>query len=457
MNYSKEISIDQYIDSIFDKLPSNAIINKGRCGIGGTTLEIDTLRDSIIVVPTIGVIDSKCSDYNGYIDDKYNSKPKIFGIKGAVSKDKLIAILEDKHPVKKIFTTPSGLRKLMECGIDKKLIKKNWFLLLDEYHTSATDAFRHDIVIPFDYFWDFPKENRAMISATPYHFSDPRFSELDVYDIKIKEKLGTIELIHTKSVLSCLSYVLRNPDQFNGNIHIFFNSVNEIANAIRTNQINYNVSIYVAPNDKNRDKLDELRQRLFEKPSPENFSRINFYTSRYFEGWDLVDENPTIILVTDTGITTTKLGIRNKAFQALGRSRNPIDRIIHITNHRGKEEFVSFEEIKRQTIAKGESVNDLYNQHVNDATNDTFTIENLSREACEKYARIDKNTNLAQYNSYLVDQIINEEYCDQDYNHIDHIVNGWKSMNYETKILFFDIPKIPSDYRKAPLVHKRCY
>lgn len=450
------VSKDQYIDSIFDKLPSNAIINKGRCGIGGTTLEIETNRDSIIVVPTIGVINSKCSDDSGYIDEVYKSKPKIFGIYGQISEDKLIAILEDQHPIRKIFTTPAGLRKLMECGYDKELIKQNWFLLLDEYHTSATDAFRNDILIPFDYFWIFPEENRAMISATPYKFSDPRISELKVYDIKITEKLGTVDILHTESVSDCLGYFLRNADQLDGNLHVFFNSVNEIANILRAYDVSYRASIYIANKEANMVKLDELRCRFHHKPSEENFSKINFYTSRYFEGWDLIDKNPTVIIVTDTKIATTKLGIRNKAFQAVGRSRNPIDRIIHITDHRNKKERETFKEIKRQHIKRAKSVVKGYNSHVKDSTNENFKVDKLQKEAAEKYSIIDKVNNTANYNSYLIDQFINQEYCDQDYNHIDYIKQAWEKMNFETKPFLLN-PDIPKDGKLSPMASKIKY
>lgn len=447
-----EVSINQYLDSIFEKIPSNALINKGRCGIGGTTLEIETPRHSIIVVPTKGIIDNKCKNKDGEVDTTYKIKPKIFGVMGKIKSAKLVSIFQDKHPVKKIFTTPTGLKKIMECGYSKELIEENWFLLYDEFHTAITDSFRDDILIPFDFFWDFPKENRAMISATPYFFSDERFSELDLYHIKIKEKLGTIEVIHTESVTNCLHYILTNTTEFKGNIHIFFNSVTAIANALRTAQINYGASVYIAETEKNMDKLDELALQFFDKPTKENISKINFYTSRYFEGWDLIDEIPTIVLVTDTGITTTKLGIPNKAFQAVGRSRNPVERIIHITNHLNKKERQSFEDIQKQNMVRAHSVIKSYNQHSNDSITKGFDIDKQMEEICEKYANI--SVGFAEYNSYLADQFINQEYCNQDYNHIDYIREAWESMNYDVKDVLFDAPEIPKTYSKSSMANK---
>lgn len=455
MNQPESISVskNQYLDSIWDKLPSNAIINKGRCGIGGTTLEIETFRDSIIVVPTISIINSKCNNKDGEVNPNYKTTPKIFGVMGNVDKAELVSIFEDEHPVKKIFTTPAGLRKLMKCGYSQELIRENWFLLLDECHTAITDSFRTDILIPFDYFWDFPKKNRAMISATPYEFSDPRILEMDTIKIEIKEKLGTIEIINAKNINNCLHDIFQNPDAFKGNIHIFLNSVTEIAQVIRVAQMKKLYSIYTADSKENMVRLDELQIHYFEQPTLENVSKFNFYTSRYFEGWDLLDENPTIIIVTDLSINTTKLGIRNKAFQAIGRARTSPDRILHITNHRNIKEKLDIDEIKRRIAKRAKSVIENYNKHKTDSITNEFDTDEQLTDACKKYATFDAN-NSAFYNSYLVDQFINLDFCDQDYNHIDYIHDAWLYMNYETKDILYDPPEIPTGFKKFSRANK---
>lgn len=45
-------------------IPANSIFYKGRCGIGGTTMEIEHKRHSIIVVPNKSPIPCKCTRYN---------------------------------------------------------------------------------------------------------------------------------------------------------------------------------------------------------------------------------------------------------------------------------------------------------------------------------------------------------------------------------------------------------
>src|SRR5690606_4415199 len=102
------------------------------------------------------------------------------------------------------------------------------------------------------------------ISATPYEFSDPRFREMDTHTIKIKEKLGKIVIINSENIQNSLHYILQNPDELKGNIHIFLNSVSEIVRIARLGQIQgYLYSIYVADNEPNMAKLDELGINYF--------------------------------------------------------------------------------------------------------------------------------------------------------------------------------------------------
>ena len=53
----------QYLSDVMDKIPSNCILSKRIPGCGATTLELETRRNSIIVVPNVPVIISKCNKY----------------------------------------------------------------------------------------------------------------------------------------------------------------------------------------------------------------------------------------------------------------------------------------------------------------------------------------------------------------------------------------------------------
>lgn len=56
-----EIEDKNYLSEVISELPSHVLINKGITGCGGTTLELQCNRNSIIIVPTIALVKSKCA------------------------------------------------------------------------------------------------------------------------------------------------------------------------------------------------------------------------------------------------------------------------------------------------------------------------------------------------------------------------------------------------------------
>ena len=155
----------QYLSDVMDKIPSNCILSKRIPGCGATTLELDTNRSSIIVVPNVPVIVSKCNKY-----------PNLLGVYEGVNIGKIINYLNNNR-TRKIMTTPESLCKVKSacerCGIN---IYTNFFLLMDECHQLVKDVdYRTDIVTPMNDFFRF--NCKALVSATPIGFSDPRFKE----------------------------------------------------------------------------------------------------------------------------------------------------------------------------------------------------------------------------------------------------------------------------------------
>jgi hypothetical protein len=57
----------QYLSDVMDEIPSNCILSKRIPGCGATTLELNTDRNSIIVVPNIPVIVSKCNKKHSFL------------------------------------------------------------------------------------------------------------------------------------------------------------------------------------------------------------------------------------------------------------------------------------------------------------------------------------------------------------------------------------------------------
>lgn len=57
----------QYLSDVMSEIPSNCILSKRIPGCGATTLELETQRNSIIVVPNVPVIKSKCGKYSNLL------------------------------------------------------------------------------------------------------------------------------------------------------------------------------------------------------------------------------------------------------------------------------------------------------------------------------------------------------------------------------------------------------
>ena len=68
MNYTYIAeSTDNYLSDVITELPSNCLFNKGITGCGGTTLEIESKRNSLILVPTINLVINKTAAYKNLI------------------------------------------------------------------------------------------------------------------------------------------------------------------------------------------------------------------------------------------------------------------------------------------------------------------------------------------------------------------------------------------------------
>lgn len=313
-------------------LPINAFIDKGRCAIGGTYLEINKKdRCSLIVVPNISIEHSK-----------QRSHPEMDIVYGDVTYKKVEDIFRLKKPGHKIMTTPEGMLKIMNVAEKMGIINELydfWFLLLDEAHTFISEAYRKDILRPFQYFWNF--KAKSIISATPFEFSDPIFQNLHHHKITFTAPLGIVTVVHAKSIVGTLNYLLKNIEQYPGNIHIYYNSVTQIVAAIKRAELtSEQCNIFCADDKegKNMQKLDSLISYFIAEPTDGCYKKVNFYTCKYFEGWDLNDLNATMVFVSDINRPQTCLGVRSKGKQAFGRLRSGIvdqdkpHRLIHLTN-----------------------------------------------------------------------------------------------------------------------------
>jgi hypothetical protein len=428
-NYDYTISIDQHIDAAFTdgKLPSNSFIHKGRCGIGGTTLEIKALRHSIISVPNNQIIHDKQND------DSLKSYA-IYAVEGGVTADMIKAYIIKTTDTPgghiKIMSTPDSFYKIIDATRDIKgfNIFQDCFLLLDECHTFVTEVFRKAILTPFKWFWEF--KNKSVISATPYYFTDKRFREFDHHRIKfIEPYLGEVTVIRATSVTACLNYALTGV-QYPGNVHIFYNSVTESISAIKRAEL-IEGNLFFADKEENHEKLTGFTNFYQDEPSTPVYKKFNFYTCKYYEGWDLWDKDATIIVVTDINRPHTQIRISNKAIQAVGRARKKPDKIYHITNHRNTNKVKTQEQLNNDYEIQAKGLINLYNHAIESGAE-------LLPEFKNQVARFADIEDKATYNSNKFDQIVNATLCNEEYADMDIIGQQWEAGLYKPMHLIHD-------------------
>jgi len=439
--YNYRLKVKHRLNRAFDIIPNNSIINKGRCGIGGTYLEIKANRNSIIIVPTNAIIDNKCYNKDGQLLPRYRA---VRGSLSEIEKADLTRFIDSDIEGKKIFCTPEGLRKIIDCSTHKLVTYDNWFLLFDEAHTSITDSYRKHILDAFLFFFKF--KHKALISATPFNFSHEDFKGFDIYNIRFRGYVGKIRIENTNNPQTLLHSKLINPSAFPGRVHIFLNSVKDIADTIRKAQLKQqDYSIFCNGDKGNIETLDELKSNHMSFPAESNYRKFNFYTTKYFEGWDLYDFKSTIIILSDINSYTLKSGVSNKCVQAAGRNRYYSNQMIHITNSRSDLTFLPLEDLRGIIKETGQDAVKDYNHHSNKVFKGLTYYDTDYHTLVKKYSDLNEITGLAYLNMFKVDQVVNLEWTDQEYNHISRIVEAWTNAGYKCSWIDDFVPRLPKN------------
>lgn len=431
-----------FIDKAFKQLPTNAFIDKGRCAIRATSMEIsDKSRCTIITVPTCPIIDSKTIINDWDTAEEIERKKSVFPVRGGVTVNQIAEYLDSDLPYKKIMTTPDSFEKIIKAALQiGKLpeLYNTFFLLIDEGHSAATESYREHIAKPFKYFWKF--KDKSVMSATPFIFTDPRFKELTLHKIRFKNTIGNVKVVDAKNPMDTLIYILKGADSQPKNVHIFFNSVTEIGDAVRLAGLT-ECSIYCSDKDDNRVKLKDEAKFFHSKPDKSNYSKINLYTTSYFEGWDLYDDNATLILVTDVNREHTKVGITNKGKQALGRIRGENANFFHITNHRNFKTMKSKEQLYNEYLFRADKLITRYNDDLAEYNKIGAIPLKEEMKLISLFAEIDENTLIATLNYTKVDQLLNEQICAEEFNNIVFILKAWEDSLFDVTLMKHEVPK----------------
>lgn len=275
------------LGDIFSTSPYG-LIKKNRTGIGATTLELKAPRNSIIVLPTKALAFEKT--LTGRSDDgKYHyvyvGSKVIDAPLDMPSLDSYLLDNEITH--KKILVVADSLPKVIKrIG---NTVYKDYFFMIDEIDLFQSDStYRPALEAVIDYYFEFDKRNRCMVSATMQGFTNPKINEEPIIEVLYKEpQQRNIDLIHTNEPLLIakekIEELFRDTDE---KIVIAYNKVKYIRYIIElldepcksecailcSSQSSHHAGKY----------YDELIDGKLNK-------RITFLTCSYFAGIDIYD------------------------------------------------------------------------------------------------------------------------------------------------------------------------
>lgn len=435
-------------------IPTNTVLYKTLTGLGATYGELKADRNSIIIEPNVPVIVGKCNDPK-------HKEDNLFGVYEGVYTEDVIKYLEksaDKRT--KILTTPESFQKVKDAfELMDMDIYGTCFLLFDECHKIVKDAdYRSDITLPFDDFFLF--NEKALVSATPISFSDPRFEMQKFQIIRIEpafEYKLPVSLIHTNNVLEQLKRTL---DKLNAtDICLFVNSTDMIYSFIKQLDIENESTVFCAK--KSVEKLKNKKfKHAFEQWSKSKMKKYNFFTSRFYNALDIeLKIKPTVIMISDVYFSEySMIDPHTDAIQAIGRFRNGVNRVCHIFNTNPNLPVRTEEEIGIYLQA---------NKEVYDKIK-TFYDCATSEEARNAYHGILKVLPFNQMlnkdgkeNFFAIDNYVDEALLKSSYNAQEKLIASYRSnrlFDLDVESAYFpfgDFERLKKESKYASLKDKR--
>lgn len=443
----------QYLTEVLPMIPTNTILYKTLTGLGATYGELKADRNSIIIEPNVPVIVGKCNDPKHKGDN-------LFGVYEGVYTEDVIKYLEKSADKKtKILTTPESFHKVKDAfELMDMDIYGTCFLLFDECHKIVKDAdYRSDITLPFNDFFLF--NEKALVSATPISFSDPRFESQKFQTIKIEptfEYKLPIKLIHTNNVLEQLK---RELDKLDTTICFFINSTDMIHSFIKQLDIENESTVFCAKKSVEKLKSKKFKQ-AFEQWSKSQMKKYNFFTSRFYNALDIeLEIKPTVIMISEVYFSEySMIDPHTDAIQAIGRFRNGVNSIYHIFNTnpnlpvRTKEEIDIYLQVSKEVYNK---IKTFYNCATSEEARNAY------REALKVLPfnkMLDKE---GRENFFAIDNYVDEALLKSSYNEKEELIASYKrnplfDLDVESAYFpFGDFERLKKESKYASLKDKR--
>lgn len=295
------------------------ILNKGRCGNGGTTGFIEYAKKNYkglcIIVPNVSIVKSK--EWDDDLCCLYG------GVEG-VDRDKPIRVCTwDMHKVVEAFP---------QFGMD--MDNRFWggsLLVVDEYHKLIDDSNFRTICAKVVKTIITTKSNVVLMSATPnYKFIDflrkVSGKEVETYNIEYDDNVSPVlqwmERGKGQKLFDIINEVMRAARQkaSEDKVHqvvFFYNSVKGISDIV--NQLEDTSDVEVLCSKNRNSKAVPCYSGEFNEEK-----RFHFMTSAYFTGMDVEEHINKVVIIG--GNSSMTLAYSNKEIkQMLGRMRKGYD------------------------------------------------------------------------------------------------------------------------------------
>lgn len=403
----------QYLTEVLPTIPTNTILYKKLTGLGATYGEIKANRNSVIIEPNKPVIIGKCNDPK-------HSDDNLFGVHDNIYVDNIIRYItrsQKQSKYIKILTTPESFLKVRDAFEEMDMdIRFDCFLLFDECHKVIKDSgFREYVSLPMDLF--FECEHKALVSATPLEFTNPRFENFTMIEvIPTFDYVQNLHIITTNNVLATIKKVLEQQDK----CFIFCNYTDMIFELMKQLDILDKSAVFCSENSV--DKLTGLKfnnvSAVWDESKTQQF---NWLTSRFYNAVDIeLDFKPNVILLTDCyAADYTIFDPYTDVVQCVGRFRNGVSNICLVTNTNPRFYIRSKDELKG-TISclrdNYEQVKSFYTYATTNSAKDAYkTLLECSpyKDMLDKYGRT---------SFYKIDNHINFQFVKGFYNNSGYLV-----------------------------------
>jgi hypothetical protein len=434
------------LGDFFSCLPYG-IINKTITGIGATTLELNSERNSIIVLPTKSLAYSKYKSKNekdGEFSCMYVGSP-ISDILSDITPAKIQQYLNlENGKYKKFLVVADSLPKVLNV-IGKKHYN-DYFLMIDEIDTLQIDnTYRPALENVIDYYAKFKQSQRASVTATLREITHPELSKETVITTAYKiNPTRHIQLRHTNNEDYCTIETIKNILEKSGEdkILIAYNSLDGILICISLlkEMLGDNLAskIGILCGEKSKDKagkyfIEITNDRCLPK-------QIVFMTCAYFVGIDI--NEPCHIISVSTFNQPFTLLSSERLTQIAGRCRKGAlsETIVYETKQMESEYTLTTykDRLLRKAILFTSAINK-FKEVLDDAPELAQATEHM--ENIIKYVSVEKVAN--DYPVPLLRQDINKQLVPSYFN-IDALLERWE-LHYS---LYKDKKSLPNKLKE---------